>query len=106
LPYSRCGLPYVLSGEIPRFRELTLFSSSYYRMMKQDLRIDTIAKSIDLKNRNVQLEKREGERESIEYNALILCTCASPFIPWIMGIDERGVFTLRSLGMGGIFQSG
>ncbi len=96
-PYSRCVLPYVLSDEIPRFRELTLFSPSYYRMMKLDLRIDTIAKSIDLKNRSVQLEKREGERKSIEYDALILCTGVSPFIPRIMEIDKREVFTLRSI---------
>ena len=29
LPYSRCGLPYVLSGEIPDFRDLVLFPPSY-----------------------------------------------------------------------------
>jgi NADH oxidase (H2O2-forming) len=96
-PYSRCGLPYVLSGEIPNFRELTLFPPSYYRMMKLDLRMDTIAKSIDLQRRIVQLEKMGGEQESIEYDALILCMGASSFIPQITGIDKRGVFTLRNI---------
>jgi NADH oxidase (H2O2-forming) len=96
-PYSRCGLPYVLSGEISRFRELTLFPPSYYRMMKLDLRMNTLAKSIDLENREVQLEIGKGEQESIEYDTLILCTGASPAIPQIPGVDKRGVFSLRGI---------
>jgi NADH oxidase (H2O2-forming) len=96
-PYSRCGLPYVLSGEIPTFQALTLFSPSYYRMMKLDLRIDTVAKFIDLHKRVIQVEKQNGGRESIEFDSLILCMGAVPARPQITGIDKHGVFSLRSI---------
>lgn len=96
-PYSRCGLPYVLSGEISTFQALTLFSPSYYRLMKLDLRINTVAKSIDLHKRLIQVEKRNGRRETIEFDALILCTGAVPARPQITGIDKHGVYSLRSI---------
>jgi NADH oxidase (H2O2-forming) len=96
-PYSRCGLPYVLSGEIPSFKKLILSPPSYYEMMKLDLRAETAAKSVDPRDRRVQVETADGGREAIEYDILILCTGASPFIPPIEGVDKRGVFTLRAI---------
>lgn len=97
LPYSRCGLPYVLSGEIPDFKDLTLFPPSYYLMMKFDLRIETAAKSIDSENRSIVIENADGDEESIQYDNLLLATGATPFIPPIKGVDKDGVFTLRGI---------
>ena len=47
--YSRCGLPFVLGGHIPHFEDLVVYPSSFYRMMKLDLRLETTAKDIDPK---------------------------------------------------------
>ena len=96
-PYSRCGLPFVLSGEISSFKDLTLFPPSYYRMMRLDLRTGTVVKTIDPHNQRVHVESATGDHDAIEYDALILCTGASPAIPSILGVDKPGVFTLRSI---------
>ncbi|MDH5391306.1 MAG: NAD(P)/FAD-dependent oxidoreductase, partial [Candidatus Bathyarchaeota archaeon] len=45
--YSRCGIPYVLAGEIPSFDDLTAFPPSHYKTMKLDLRLETTARSIN-----------------------------------------------------------
>ncbi|MEM3055859.1 MAG: FAD/NAD(P)-binding oxidoreductase, partial [Candidatus Bathyarchaeia archaeon] len=37
LAYSRCGLPYVLAGEIPSFQDLIVFPPSYYKMMRLEV---------------------------------------------------------------------
>lgn len=99
-PYSRCGLPYVLSEEIASFNELTFFSPSYYRMMKLDFRAKTIAKGVDAQNKTLQVATTENEQEEIEYDSLILCTGALPFIPTIQGVNKRGLFTLRGINDG------
>lgn len=95
--YSRCGIPYVLSHEIPKFEDLIVFPPSHYRMMKIDLRTKTTAKSIDTKEKTVQLEKKEGETETLKYDSLILTTGATPFIVPVKGRELSNVFTIRTL---------
>ena len=65
--------------------------------MKLDLRIDTVAKSIDLQKKVIQVKKRKGGQESIEFDTLILCMGAVPARPQITGIDKHGVYSLRSI---------
>ena len=57
--YSRCGIPYVLAGEIPRFEDLNAFPLGHYRMMKFDLRLETVVRSIDPNDKIVLLEDKE-----------------------------------------------
>ena len=104
LAYSRCGLPYVLAGEIPSFEDLVVFPPSYYRMMKLEVRTETTAKGIDPKEKIVQTENKSGETESLNYDSLILTTGANPFIPPIEGHDKKGVIALRTLDDGKIIQ--
>ncbi|MDH5689407.1 MAG: NAD(P)/FAD-dependent oxidoreductase, partial [Candidatus Bathyarchaeota archaeon] len=66
--YSRCGIPYVLAGEIPRFEDLTAFPSSHYRMMKFDLRLETQARSINPDDKIVLIEEKEGNFEALRYD--------------------------------------
>ncbi len=96
LAYSRCGLPYVLAGEIPSFQDLVVFPPSFYRMMRLEVRTETRALSINPKERRIELKSQDGV-ELEEYNSLILSTGASPFTPPIRGLEKRGVFTLRTL---------
>lgn len=97
LPYSRCGLPYVLSGEIPDFKDIILFPPSYYKMMEFDLRTETTAESIDPNEKSVRIETAAGDQETIGYDNLLLATGGTQFIPPIKGVDKRGVFTLRGI---------
>jgi NADH oxidase (H2O2-forming) len=95
--YSRCGLPFVLSGKIPSFEKLIVYPLPLYRIMKFDLRKETRATGIDTEGRAVEVETKAGEHESLEYDALVIATGARPFRPPIEGLDKEGVFTLHTL---------
>jgi NADH oxidase (H2O2-forming) len=96
-PYSRCGLPFVLSNEVPSFKEVRLFPPSYYRLMKLDLRAGISVKSVNTDTKTVQMETLDQQRELVEYDRLVLCTGAASAIPPIQGIEKRGVFSLRTV---------
>ncbi len=103
--YSRCGLPFVLAGDIPSFENLLIFPASYYRMMKLDLRTNVRVKAIDPEGKIISIERRDGEQERIKYDSLILATGAESFIPPIKGRDKDGVFSLRTIEDGKRIQS-
>jgi len=95
--YSPCGIPFVLGGHISSFEDLIVFPPSYYNMMKLDLRLETKAKKIDVENKTVKIENKDGRTEILKYDSLILATGAYPLIPPIKGREKEGVFTLRTL---------
>lgn len=96
-PYSRCGLPYVISGDISRFEDLVIFPHSYFQMMRLDLLTQTTVKYVKPNEKVVIIEDAEGKTETISYDKLILATGAKPFIPPIRGIKKREVYTLRNI---------
>jgi NADH oxidase (H2O2-forming) len=102
--YSRCGIPYVLAGEIPRFDDLIAFPPSHYRMMKFDLRLETKARSINPNDKIVLTEDKKGNFEAIKYDSLILTTGADPFVIPIEGHNLPGVFTMRTMDDGKAIQ--
>jgi len=95
--YSRCGLPFVLGGHISSFEDLVIYPSSYYRMMKLDLRLETTATNIDTKAKTVEIQNKTGKQETLPYDSLILATGASSFIPPIKGKEKQGLFVVRTL---------
>jgi len=95
--YSRCGIPYVLGGQIPGFDDLLVYPSSYYKMMKFDLRLETTATNIDTKAKTVEIQDKSGKKETLNYDSLILATGAYPFAPPIKGKDKKGVFVVRTI---------
>ena len=98
--YSRCGLPYVLAGEIPRFGNLVTFPPSYFRSMRIDLETKTSVKAIDLHEKTVNIMREDRRAESIPYDAVVIATGATPSISAIKGCDKEGIFSLRTLGDG------
>lgn len=97
LPYSRCGLPYVLSGEVPSFEGLLLFPPSFFGTLRIDLRLETEVKHVDSDRKSLEIEDVDGESGSLDYDSLILATGAAPLVPQVPGIDKKGVFQLRTL---------
>jgi NADH oxidase (H2O2-forming) len=97
--YSRCGLPYVLSGQIQNFEDLIVFPMQWYKMMNLDLRLETNAKAIKPAERNVTIEK-EGKEEELHYDSLVLATGGRSFIPPIKGYDKKGIYALRTMNDG------
>ena len=95
--YSRCGIPFVLGGHIPRFDDLIVYPPGFYRMMKLDLRYETTATSIDTEAKTVEIQDKTGKREKLEYDSLIIATGAYPFVPPIKGHEKKGVYVVRTL---------
>jgi NADH oxidase (H2O2-forming) len=95
--YSRCGLPFVLGGQIPSFQSLIVFPPAFFQMMKLDLKTETKVTSINTPNKTVETTDKAGKTETIPYDSLIIATGASPFTPPIKGKEKQGIHSLRTL---------
>ena len=95
--YSRCGIPFVIGGHIPNFADLVVYPSSYYRMMKLDLRTETTATNVDVKAKTIEIRDKTGETETLTYDSLIIATGANAFIPPIKGREKQGLITVRTI---------
>ena len=95
--YSRCGLPFVIGGQIPNFEDLIVFSTAYYKMLKLNLKTETEVLEIDTKNKFLASISRDGKSEKFDYDKLIISTGASSFMPRIKGYDKKGILALRTL---------
>jgi NADH oxidase (H2O2-forming) len=95
--YSRCGLPFVLGGQIPSFQSLIVFPPAFFQMMKLNLKNETKVTTINTANKTVETTGKIGESESIPYDSLIIATGASSFTPPIKGREKQGIHSLRTL---------
>ena len=95
--YSRCGLPFVIGGQIPNFEDLIVFSPAFYKMLKLNLKTETTVIEINKTNKNVSVINKNGISEILEYDKLIISTGASPFLPRIKGYEKKGIMSLRTL---------
>jgi NADH oxidase (H2O2-forming) len=95
--YSRCGLPFVVSGTISQFKELIVYPLAYFQMLKLNLRTQTTASIINTKEKNVTIQTAGGENETIAYDSLVIATGADPFMPLIKGKEKLGILSLRSI---------
>lgn len=102
--YSKCGLPYVISGKIPEFADLIEFSKDWFTKEHIDLYLETTVTAIDVKNQ-VVIAKKGSQRIEKEFDKLIIATGAKPSIPQIPGIHRdgeliRGTQVLRTIDNG------
>ena len=95
--YSRCGLPFVLGGQIPSFQSLIVFPLAFFQMMKLNLKTETKVTTINTANKTVETIDKAGKTETIPYDSLIIATGASPFTPPIKGKEKQGIHSLRTL---------
>ncbi|MEM4704102.1 MAG: FAD-dependent oxidoreductase [Candidatus Bathyarchaeia archaeon] len=95
--YSRCGLPFVIGGHIENFSNLIVFSQPYFQMMKINLRTETRATAINVANKTVDIQTKDGKAETLTYDSLIIATGASSFMPPIKGKEKQGIYSLRTL---------
>ena len=94
--YSRCGLPYAISGEIPKIDDLIEFSEDWFKKANIDLYIETSVEKIDRKNKIV-IAKKDGKKIEKPYDALIIATGSKPIIPPIKNVDCQGVYTVKTI---------
>jgi NADH oxidase (H2O2-forming) len=95
--YSRCGLPFVIGGQIPNFTDLIVFPPTYFQMMKINLKTETKVTSIDTTKKTVETANKNDNIETIPYDTLIIATGANSFTPPIKGKEKKGVHSLRTL---------
>lgn len=95
--YSRCGMPFVIGGQIAQFEDLIVFPTAFYQMMKLNLKTQTQVKTIDATKKTVEITNGDGKTEEIPYDSLIIATGASPFMPPIKGREKQGIRSLRTL---------
>jgi len=95
--YSRCGLPFVLGGHIKSFDDLIVFPERFYKMMKLNVLTETTVTNIDVKAKTVDIVDKNGNKDTLQYDSLILTTGAKPFVPPIKGREKKGVYVVRTI---------
>jgi len=95
--YSRCGLPFVIGGQIPSFKDLIVYSQAYFQMMKLNLKTETKATAINTKDKTVTVIDKTGATEMLQYDSLVIATGADAFTPTIKGSEKQGILSLRTL---------
>jgi NADH oxidase (H2O2-forming) len=102
--YSKCGLPYAISGEIPKIMDLIEFSEEWFQKARINLQLDTKVTEIDKEKQAITAEKSDGTIIRKQYSSLIIATGATPKIPPIKNLfnDDatklrKNVFTVRTI---------
>jgi NADH oxidase (H2O2-forming) len=99
--YSKCGLPYAISGVIPQINDLIEFDEEWFKKQKIDLFLNTNVEKIDT-NKKIIYARKEKDTIEKNYDKIIIATGAKPFIPPIENIKSenklvKGVFVLRTI---------
>lgn len=89
--YSRPQIIEFLAGNIKE-EELSFYPKSWY----EDNKIEVLygEKAIRI---NIEKKILETEKESYEYDKLLIATGATPFVPPLENINVEGIFTLRNI---------
>ncbi len=95
--YSRCGLPFVIGGQIANFKDLIVYPPAYFQMLKLNLRTETKATAINTKDKTVTIQIKEGTTETLPYDSLVIATGADSFMPPIKGKEKQGILSLRGI---------
>jgi NADPH-dependent 2,4-dienoyl-CoA reductase/sulfur reductase-like enzyme/rhodanese-related sulfurtransferase len=98
-----CGLPYLVSGEIPELQDLlttpegVVWDAGFFGTVKNiQVLTGREVTAIDRSRKQVRARDRATSREeSYPYDKLVLATGATPLRPKVPGIDLENVFPLR-----------
>ena len=88
--YSICGIPYHVSGEASDWRHLAHRTTADLTAAGLGLRLNHRATRIDVAAHTVEIATPDGNRETVDYDRLIVGTGAAPAIPAIGGLDQLG----------------
>jgi NADPH-dependent 2,4-dienoyl-CoA reductase/sulfur reductase-like enzyme len=103
--FSICGIPYYVSGEVTHWRNLAHRTIADLENTGMGLRLDTMARRIDVEGRKLLVTGTNGDEELLSYDELVVGTGAVPVRPPIEGLAgpealgaDAGVHLLHSMG--------
>jgi len=100
--FSICGIPYYFSREVQPWQSLAHRTHADLEATGMNLRLDTLATSIDVDGRTLTVRDAAGTESTIAYDELMVGTGASPSTAGITGLDQLGpddgVHLLHSMG--------
>lgn len=96
ISYAGCGLPYYIGGSIETRDELIVNSPEKFAALTgAEVATGCEATNVDTEKKSVTY-RHNGEYFSESYDKLIIATGAVPFVPSIDGVNNKGVFTVRT----------
>jgi NADPH-dependent 2,4-dienoyl-CoA reductase/sulfur reductase-like enzyme len=95
--FSICGLPYYISHEVTDWRNLAHRTRQDIENEGIRLMLRCTATSVDTTMKQVTIADESGTTTSLEYDKLVIGTGALSQKPRIAGLDNPGVFLLRTL---------
>ncbi len=96
--YSACGMPYNLMDLNRTMDDLVVRDARTFREKQGiEVRLNHEVMGIKREERKVLVKVPGGGIEEYGYDKLLIATGASPIIPQVPGVDEKGVFVLKSL---------
>lgn len=91
---ANCGLPYFCSDVINDRNKMLVSNPSVFKnLLNVDVRLNSAVTSINRDKKSVTV----NNEYEVEYDKLVLALGASPIKPPISGIDNKKIFTVRSL---------
>lgn len=99
ISYANCGLPYHLSGIIPRRDSLLLMTPELFNeRFNVSIHTSHLVTSVNPEDHSVTVKNLAAGTEFMEkYDKLILSPGSSPLIPPIPGADDRDVYVLWTI---------
>ena len=98
ISYGACGLPYVISGLIPKLESLVIHTPEYFRERHNiQVHLNTEALEILPARSLVRVRSTGEEKRELHFTSLVLATGAAAVCPPLAGHELAGVFVLRQL---------
>ena len=88
--FSICGIPYYVSGEVTHWRNLAHRTYADLEAAGMRLRLDTVARKIDVAGHALHLTGPDGAEDTLPYDQLVIGTGAVPVRPPISGLADLG----------------
>lgn len=91
---ANCGLPYYCSNIINSREKMIVSSPKRFKdLLNIDVRLNSKVTAIDRKNKTVTV----NENQKLNYDKLVIALGANPIVPPIKGIENKKIFTVRTL---------